>query len=381
MIYLNNSATSFPKPKTVVDSITGYLNSIPFTPYRSGRTQCNNDIISNCRKNISELFGITLNNQVIFTSGATESLNLAIKGLDYSQKNHVVTTNIEHNSVLRPLKHLESEGIINFSIVDCDETGIVSPQNINLAINNNSRAIVINHCSNVTGTVQNLVEISQIAKNNGLVLIVDASQSAGIIDIDVEKLGIDVLVFTGHKSLYGPQGIGGFYIREGLDIKPLKTGGTGIKSDLEFQPKEIPLYYEAGTQNIPGIVGLGAGVEFILNTGINNIRQRNEVIYKKITDYLLQLSAITVYQPSNIINASCSLVSFTINGMSVDDIHYMLENSFDIIVRSGLHCAPLIHRSIGTEKEGTVRISWSHFTTDQEIDTFLGAITEILKCL
>lgn len=376
MIYLNNSATSFPKPKEVIESVTSYLNTIPCNPHRSGNKSVSRNSMEVCRENIALLFNIKDTNRIIFTSGATESLNLAIKGLDLNNK-HVITTAIEHNSVLRPLKTLERDNIIDLTIIDCNDEGSINPDSIKKAIKDNTAAIFINHCSNVTGSITDLNAIGNIVKNNNILFIVDASQSAGIIPVDVLNNYIDMLVFTGHKSLYGMQGIGGIYIKENIDLKPLKIGGTGIKSDLLYQPEEMPLYYEAGTPNLPGIISLKSGIDFILATTIKEIYKKSLYFFNKVLKELQTLSNIIVYGPKTITERSPSIISFNIKNFSPEEICYILENSFNIIVRSGLHCAPLIHKAIGSYPKGSVRVSWSYFTTEKEIDLFLESIKEI----
>ena len=277
MIYLNNAATSYPKPREVNAAISSYLNEMPFHASRVGFEMQQVNIVDSCRDKLATLFNVENPRQIVFTSGSTESLNLAILGLSFNEC-HVITTSIEHNSVLRPLKTLEREGVITLSIVACDEAGYVNPQKIAHAIQKNTKLIVVNHSSNVTGTVLDIKTISRIARSHGIVLLVDASQSAGCVPIDVQQWDIDMLAFTGHKSLYGIPGIGGLYIREGIVLNPLKVGGTGVRSDLLYQPEEMPLYYEAGTQNVPGIVSLDAGVAFILRTRIDRIRMILEVL-------------------------------------------------------------------------------------------------------
>ena len=374
MIYLNNAATGYPKPEEVIKTINKYIKSIPVNSLRKGFTEKSNDLPSLCRKKIGALFNIKNEKNIIFTSGSTESLNLAIKGLNLKGK-HVITTVTEHNSVIRPLKHLERDGIIDLSFIGCDSRGYVAPGDIKKEIKNSTAALVINHCSNVTGAVQDLNSIKEILKEK-IIFIVDASQSAGIIPVDVETCGIDMLAFTGHKSLHGLPGIGGLYVRKGIKIKPLKVGGTGVRSDLLYQPEEIPMYYEAGTQNLPGIISLIAGIDFIFQESIKNIKNHTDKITEKILGEFKKIPQITIYNDN--INKRSSVFSFNIKGIEPEDGGYILENSFSIITRSGLHCAPLIHKSLGSYPKGSIRISPSYFTTFDEIDCFIDAIKKIV---
>ncbi len=373
MIYLNNAATSYPKPDTVINAVTSYIKSIPFHSSRGG---CETDIdpILFCRQKLAKLFNVTNSNNIIFTSGSTEALNLAIRGLESNGK-HIITTAIEHNSVLRPLKVLEEDGIIELSIIPCDKTGYVKTEDIAKEIKENTIAIIVSHCSNVTGTLLDIKSISKIAHSNNAIIIVDASQSVGCIDIDVIEEDIDVLAFTGHKSLYGIPGTGGLYIREGIKLKPLKVGGTGAKSETLYQPKERPTYYESGTPNSPGIISMSAGIDFIFNIGLNEIKKKKIALTVKIANELEKLSQIIVYG-NNTKNRS-PVFAFNIEGYLSSEVSLILENTYGIIVRSGLHCAPLIHKALGTYPTGLVRISPSYFNTFEEIDICINAIKEI----
>lgn len=375
MIYLNNAATSFPKPKAVLEAVTKILSNVPFHASRVGVDIQQEDIIFACRQKLAQLFNAPNPNQIVFTSGSTESLNLAIRGLNLKDQ-HVITTAIEHNSVLRPLKRLESQGKIRLSIVDCNSCGSVNPNDISEAIQKDTTLIAINHCSNVTGEVQDIKTISEIAHHNEIIFLVDASQSAGCYPIDVQESHIDLLAFTGHKSLYGIQGIGGLYIREGLDLEPLSVGGTGTRSDLLTQPEGMPIHYEAGTQNLPGIASLNAGANFILETGMDNIKRKKQKLFVKMMTELKEIPEIKIYGREDAAQR-VPIFCFNINGFEPSDLGYILRNSFHIIVRSGLHCAPLIHKALGSYPNGSVRVSPSYFTTVDEIDQFIQAVKQI----
>lgn len=374
MIYLNNAATTFPKPESVVRAVDEYLSNPPVQAKRSGYSR-GGDVIGDCRAKLAALFHLPDPAQMVFTSGATEAMNLVIKGFDFKGA-HIVTTTTEHNSVFRPLVALQDAGEIEATLVDCDATGFVSPEAIAAAIKKETRAIIVNHCSNVTGRLQDLKAIGSIAHLHDLMFIVDASQSAGYHDIDPLALHIDVLVFTGHKSLYGIPGTGGCYIREGLRPRPLKTGGTGVRADLLTQPGDMPLFYEAGTPNTPGIVALNAGLNYIRQKGIDTLRLKKEKWIGQISDALMAIPGIQVYG-QDIQRFPASVLSFNIQNMVPNDVVYMLEHSFDIIIRAGLHCAPLIHQALGTYPKGTLRVSPSSFTGEEEIETFIDAIKNI----
>ncbi|MBN2238239.1 MAG: aminotransferase class V-fold PLP-dependent enzyme [Dehalococcoidales bacterium] len=376
-IYLNNSATSYPKPECVVTGVEHYLRKAPFHHSRAGFDNESGDIVSECRNKLAVLFNAPEPSRIVFSSGATESLNAAIKGLALKGK-HVVTTASEHNSVLRPLKTLERDECITLSIVDCDENGLVPVDKIEETVNLETGAVIVNHCSNVTGTTNDIETIGKLVQRTDAAFIVDASQSAGVYNIDVQKMNIDILVFTGHKALYGMQGTGGAYIREGIALEPLKVGGTGVRSDYLYQPETMPMYYEAGTMNLPGILSLCTGVNYLLETGIDSMRKRKEEIVSRIRNALAEYEAVSLY-PGREYSGNTTLFCFTIEGLDPSDIGYLLENSYNIIVRSGLHCAPLIHKRIGSFPDGSIRVSPSYFTQDGEVEVFIDAVRQILQ--
>jgi cysteine desulfurase family protein len=375
MIYLNNAATTFPKPESVVKAVTEYLGSTPFHCLRTGRAGEENDLILSCREKLAMFFNAESPQNIVFTSGATESLNLVIQGLGL-EGGHVVTTAVEHNSVLRPLRWLEKEKGVELSIVNCDSFGHVDPDDIGKKIRKDTKAVIVNHCSNVTGEILDLDTVSDVCSSSKALFVVDAAQSAGCVPIDVRKNRIDLLAFTGHKSLYGIPGIGGLYIRGGISLKPLKFGGTGIQSELLDQPEDASLKYEAGTPNVPGIVSLDAGIGFVIKTGINVIEEKKKDHINKIVRALQEIPNIRVYG-RNDLNNRAPLFCFNVVGVSPEGVGNTLENNYGIVTRSGLHCAPLLHKVIGTYPEGAVRVSPSYFTTDEEIDKFVYAIKEI----
>jgi cysteine desulfurase family protein len=369
-IYLNNAATSFPKPPEVINAVEKYLTNFPYNGRRGDAD--GNDLLLDCRKKVALFFGITNYNDLIFSSGATESLNLVIKGLPLNGK-HVVTTSIEHNSVIRPLKALEREGKISLTIVACDHEGNIKLDDIKNAINPKTALLIVSHGSNVTGTCNVLKSMADIAHNAGALFAVDASQTVGVIPINVKSDSIDLLAFTGHKGLFGLQGCGGLYIRDTITLKPLKTGGTGVKSELLTQPQESPILYESGTLNLPGIISMSAGVDFINMNGMQNIQNHHNSLLKSFRASIDTNKKILQHGKSEVL----PIASVNIDGMNPEDVCYALSRSFGIEVRSGLHCSPLIHNSLGTYPKGTVRVSLSWFTTQSDIDTTANALHQL----
>ena len=376
MIYFNNTATSYPKPKEVNDAVIEYLNHPPVHSSRTGLERSEEDVDYACRANLARLFNADEPFNFVFASGSTEALNLVIKGLDL-KGGHVVSTAIEHNSVIRPLKTLERDGVITVDFVKCDAYAYVKPEWIDAAFKPNTKAVIVNHCSNVTGTILDLKAISDVAHSHNAVLVVDASQSAGMIPIDIKNWNIDYLAFTGHKSLFGMPGTGGLYMQRPFALEPLKTGGTGVKSEVLLQPKEMTMYYEAGTPNTLGIVSLNAGVKFVLKEGIEKILRHKRALIDHLLAALQPLPEITTYcHPEH---SSHSNFCFNIHGMTPEEVNYALESMFDIHVRSGLHCAPLLLENIGVHPWGTVRASPSYFSTLEDADQFVAAVKEIIR--
>jgi cysteine desulfurase family protein len=376
MIYFNNTATSFPKPQEVLDAVNEFNKIPPIHAARVGFEREPDDVIFNCRESLAKLFNVDDPERIMLTSGSTEALNLAIFGLQLNNA-HVITTVLEHNSVIRPLKHLERDGAIELTFLECDENSYIDPLAFKTALKPNTKAIVVNHSSNVTGGTLDLQAIAKVAHDGGAVLIVDASQSAGSIPIDCKNWDIDLLAFTGHKSLFGMQGTGGLYIKPGINLKPLKVGGTGVKSEVLYQPEDIPLYYEAGTPNMPGIVSLNAGVRFVLEKGVDHIHETKANMIKRMIAELQDYPEIKIYTKGE--NNSYVNFCFNIEGMVPEEVGYALDSCYDIIVRTGLHCAPLILKPIDVYPWGTVRVSPGYFSTTQEIDTFIEAIKDIIK--
>ncbi|MDD2335044.1 MAG: aminotransferase class V-fold PLP-dependent enzyme [Geobacteraceae bacterium] len=377
-IYLDNAATSHPKPESVYRAVDHALREIGTSPGRGGyrRGLDATRIVFGARESLAELFGIKDSSRLAFTSSATEALNLAIAGM-LRPGDHAVTTTMEHNSVSRPLRLAEKRGS-SITRIPCDRSGFLNPRDLAAALRADTRLIVLSHCSNVTGTVQLLAEIGHLATKSGVPLLVDAAQTAGVMPIDVTAMGISLLAAPGHKGLLGPQGTGFLYIAEGLELPPLVVGGTGGHSSGEEQPEEMPDRFESGTLNTPGIAGLRAGVEFILSTGIETIRKKEMSLARHLVEGLGRLRGITLYGPAPEKERG-GIVSFTVEGRDPAMLGFTLDQEYDIEVRTGLHCAPWAHRTIGTYPAGTIRVSPGWFTTDQEIETFLSTMHEIIK--
>ncbi|MDD3704906.1 MAG: aminotransferase class V-fold PLP-dependent enzyme [Clostridiaceae bacterium] len=378
MIYLDNAATTFPKPESVYRAVDDCLRNYCANPGRGGHKLSlkSGRVLLEARELLAELFNADSPENVILTQNATEALNLAIKGF-LNAGSHVITTSMEHNSVMRPLKILEERGI-ETTVVQCNEYGEIDIDSIKKEIKKETALIVATHASNVVGTITPIEGIGNLAKRYGLTFLVDASQTAGVYQIDMEKMNISMLAFTGHKSLMGPQGTGGLCIREGLKLIPLQEGGTGSKSESLYQPDIMPDRYESGTHNTPGIAGLCAGVNFINSKGIDTIRSHEQELTRYFLDGLREIKDVRVYGTKEI-EKQAPVVSINIGDIGSSEISYILDETFDIATRSGLHCAPMAHKTIGTLEQGTVRFSFSIFNTIYQVDTVLDAIAHIAR--
>lgn len=375
MIYLDNAATTFPKPNEVYDEVINCMKNYAANPGRSSHDMSlrASTKIAETRSEISSLFNIDNPFNVVFTVNATEGINIALKGF-LKKGDHVITTVIEHNSVLRPLNYLKDGGI-ETTLLDVDEFGLLDLKMLENSIKANTKLIVINHGSNVLGTVQDIDKIGAIAKNKGIAFMVDASQTAGVFNIDVKKSNIDLLAFPGHKGLLGPQGTGALYVKEGIKLKEFISGGTGSNSSEMIQPEFLPDKFESGTLNTPGIVGLGEGIKFIKKIGTKNIREHEEKLTEYLLDELRKLYFIKVYGLKTAKNRA-AVVSINVSNIDSSKVGYLL-NKENIAVRTGYHCAPLIHKVIGTEEYGTVRISFGYFNTFDDIEKLINALIYI----
>ncbi len=332
-------------------------------------------VLYDTRARLASLFGIEDPLRIAFTLNATMALNIALRGFIKSG-DHVVTTSMEHNSVARPLRWAESMGV-GLSIVQADsQTGQVDPADIIKAVTPSTTLIVMTHASNVTGTIMPVVEVGEFARSKGIALLVDTAQTAGAVPIDVEAMGIDMLAFTGHKSLFGPMGTGGLYVRPDLEVESLLRGGTGSRSEEDVQPEFMPDRLESGTPNTIGAAGLGAGLRFIEETGLDRIKERKQELVERFLEGLAGLGGVTVYGLPNTAGR-LSVVALNLDGLDCSETANRLDRDYDIMVRAGLHCSPWAHKSIGTYPEGAVRFSFGYFNTDDEIDAALSALKEI----
>jgi len=380
MIYLDNAATSWPKPESVYQAMDSFMRHTGASPGRSGHllSVAAARIIYEAREALCQLFGIADPSHLIFTSNATESLNLAIRGLLHIG-DHAITSSLEHNSVMRPLRALEKKGV-EVSVVNCAANGSLDPGDIERAIRPYTRLIVLNHASNVVGTVLPVAEVGRIAREHEVPLLVDAAQAAGCYPIDVEALNIDLLAFSGHKSLFGPQGTGGLYIHQGIEphLEPLKYGGTGSYSEHEHQPDFLPDKYESGTPNTVGLAGLGAGVRFVLQQGLDNIRRKEERLTKLLLDGLASIPGVSIQGNGNR-GDRIAVISFNVSGLTASEVAMQLEEDYRIMCRPGLHCAPVAHKTFGTFPQGSVRLSPGHFNSEQEMGKTLEAVRQIAR--
>ena len=378
MIYLDNAATSFPKPKETIEALNNFVLNTGGNPGRSGHTLSLEAarIIFETREKLTKFIGGRDSERLIFTQNGTESLNLAILGL-LKEKDHVITTSMEHNSVMRPLTFLQKEKGIRLSMAKCSSEGIIDIDDLKALMKKNTKAVIINHGSNVIGTVQPLQEVKKTIGD--AVLILDACQTIGSYPINVEQDGIDLLCFSCHKSLYSIQGLGAMYMKGSINLKPLRFGGTGSKSESIEQPTVLPDKYESGTPNTPAIASLYGGLTFIENTGFTKIIEKKRVLRESIVEGLSGIEGVKLYGPSQSTHASpLPVVSFNIINLLPSEVGYQL-NKEEIYTRVGLHCSPVAHKTIGTYSQGTVRATPGYFTTGEDIEHFLGVIRRIAK--
>lgn len=376
-IYLDNAATSFPKPAQVYEAVLDAMRRVGASAGRGTyRLALEADrLVFEARLALARLFNIADPARLVFTANATEALNLALKGL-LRPGDHVVTSTVEHNAVWRTLKVLEKTRGIRLTAVPCRPDASLDVADLARALADDTRLVVLTHASNVAGTLLPVAEIGRLTRSRGILFLVDAAQTAGVYPLDVEAMGIDLLAFTGHKGLLGPMGTGGLYIREGVSLTPLKEGGTGSQSLLEEQPEVLPDRYEAGTMNVPGLAGLKAGVEFLLAESVERIRAREQELTAFALEQLARVPGIRIYGPRDPAR-QVGVISFNLAGIGADRVAFLLDSVYDIQVRSGLHCAPQAHRTIGTLDTGTVRIGLGYFNTEGEIEALASALSAI----
>ena len=375
MIYFDNAATTQKKPPEVAKAVAEALCSFG-NAGRGGHeaTLGASRVIFDTRRALADFFHAKSPKQIAFTANSTESLNIAIKGI-LEPGDHVITTVLEHNSVLRPLYEMEKKGV-SLTILPSDEKGRVELSGFEQAVQSNTKAIICTHASNLTGNMLDIAKIGEVAREHQILFCVDASQTAGFVPIDVQEMKIDILCFTGHKSLLGPQGTGGIYVREGVLVRPLKTGGSGVQTYLKEHPPQMPTALEAGTLNGHGIAGLYAALSYLQETGIDTIRKKELHLMKRFWEGIKEIPGVKIYGDFDT-DFRCPIVSWNLGNYDSSEVSDALFQDYGIATRPGAHCAPLMHQSLGTAEQGAVRCSFSHFNTEEEIDTAVAAIREL----
>lgn len=375
-IYLDNAATSFPKPLSVTENMMDYMLNCGGNPSRgsSSHSLASNRAIYDCRENIANFFNFDKIENVIFTNNITSSINIILNGL-LKSGDHVVSSTMDHNSVLRTLEKLKNERNVEVDFVSANQKGFLSVADLELACKSNTKALIISHASNLTGSVQPLYEIGQLCKKLGMFFIVDTAQTAGVVPINMKELNISALAFTGHKSLFGPQGIGGFIITDEInsEMNTVFVGGTGSSSYSLDHPTELPDKFECGTLNTVGIIGLNSGINFIKEEGIDKIRNHEEALCRYALDELAKIDDIIIYGSMDE-KKRTSTILFNINNVDSSELGFYLDFEKHITTRTGLHCAPLAHKAIGSYPSGGVRISLGYYNTKEDIDALISAL-------
>ncbi len=374
LIYLDNAATSFPKPEAVYRRIDEILRIISGNPGRASHRMAleASRVIFTARETTARLFNVKDASRIAFTKNATEGINIALKGL-LKPGDHAVTTSFEHNSVVKTLGRLEKSGV-KVTKVRPDKEGLLNPKEIEAAVNRSTKIVCISHASNVFGTIQPIAEIGNLCRKRGVLFMVDGAQTAGVLPMEMEGMNIDIFAATGHKALFGPQGTGFLYLKEGIEPEPLVDGGTG---ELEVS-LEMPDRLESGTMNTPGVGGLGAGVEFLLKEGVGKVRKYEEGLIGRLLEGLKKIKGVKIIGPTDA-SKRVALIAFNIEGQNPAEVGVRLDNDFAIMVRTGVHCAPEAHREAGTHPDGAVRVSPGYFTKEEEVEEFLRAMGEIAK--
>ena len=377
MIYLDNAATTLHKPQQVIDAVVHAMQSMGNCARGTHEEALDAArTVYDARVRLASLFGCPRVDHVAFTANSTEALNMAINGL-IDPGDHVISTDLEHNSVLRPLYRLEAEHGAELSFVSADKLGNVDYADFERLMKPNTRAVVCTNASNLTGTVLDIERIAKTAHSHGALVIVDASQTAGCWPIDMKKMGIDVLCFTGHKGLMGPQGTGGICVKEGIEIRPFKVGGSGVQSYSRTHPAEYPTRLEAGTLNGHGIAGLGAAARFISETGVENIHAKERSLMLRFYEGVKNIEGVTVY--GDFTKDKTAIVALNIRDYESGEVSYELSQGYGIATRPGAHCAPRMHKALGTAEVGAVRFIFSFYNTEEEIDEAVRAVAELAK--
>src|SRR3989338_6109315 len=379
-VYLDNAATSFPKPESVYLAADRFLRHIGTSPARGSypKAQESQRILIQLRSKLSQLLGIREPSNLILTNNATDSLNLALKGY-LKEGDHVVTTNLEHNAVIRPLWALRKTRNLDVTVVNSNLEGEINPDDILKAVTPKTKLIACVHASNVLGTIQPIREIAQKTRELGIPLLVDGSQTTGALPVNIEELGIDMFAFTGHKSLLGLTGTGGLFVRENLDLQPLREGGNGTHSNSLEQPTVRPERYESGTPNMVGLAGLLAGVEYLLEHDVSQIRQHELELNTLLMARLSDIAGVRIYGPKA--DNKVGITSISLDNLDTAELGQMLGKKFGVMVRTGIHCSPLIHQTIGTKDQGTIRFSLGWANTREDIDTAVQAVSEIAQAI
>ncbi len=379
VIYLDHAATSWPKPPSVTEAVVNAMLNDAANPGRGSHAMAvrASRILFETRKQLAKLFNIKNPNDIAFASNTTMALNMAIKGF-LKPGDHVIATSVEHNSVRRPLYYLEQTIGIEVTYVESDERGNLNIDDIAKAIRPHTTLAVVNHSSNLLGTIMPVADIAELTRKHGIKLLVDAAQSAGIIPVDVKAMGIHMLAFPGHKGLLGPQGTGGLYIDPELELVPLLHGGTGSQSEALEQPQVRPDRYEAGTQNTPGLAGLKTGVQYVLNETVENIHTKEWALTQRLIQGLLPVEGVKLLGPE-LGEQRTGIVAFNMEKVDPSELSFILDQHYRIAVRAGFHCTPLAHASAGTSATGAIRASVGVFTTEAEIDALTDAIKEIAQ--
>ena len=383
MIYMDNAATTMHKPQEVIDAVVNAMNSMGNAGRGASEAALSaSRVIYDTRDRLAELFGAEDARRIAFTSNSTESLNIAIKG-SLNPGDHVITTVLEHNSVLRPLYEMEKNGV-ELSIIRCDEKGMPDISQMEASIKENTKMIICTNGSNLTGNYVDVSVIGKMAHAHGLMFVVDASQTAGVFPINVQKMNIDILCFTGHKGLLAPQGTGGIYVKEGIELRPLKTGGSGIQTYSKEHPVQMPTALEAGTLNGHGIAGLHAALGYLKKEGIDNIRRKEQELMWRFYNGVKDIPGVKIYGDYSQ-KERCAIVTLNIGDYDSSEVSgsgevgMALGEEYGISVRSGGHCAPLMHKALGTVEQGAVRFSFSHYNTEEEVDAAVRAIHELAE--
>lgn len=376
-IYLDNAATSYPKPEKVAKAIYEFMINNGTSSGRGSyqKAMKSDFLVYETRKLVGEMFNFKYPKRVIFTSNVTEALNIALRGI-LKENDHVITSSLEHNAVWRCLKTLEQERNIQITKVKANQEGYTDPKNVEKVIQENTKLIVFTHASNVLGTIQPIKEIGKIAKEKNILFLVDAAQTAGVLNIDIDENNIDLLAFTGHKSLLGPMGTGGLVVNTQENITPLKAGGTGGDSAYEYQPDYYPNKLETGTLNVSGIAGLREAIKYIKSEGIDKIHSKEQELTEYAINNLSRVKNIKIYGPKKSKDI-VGVISFNIDNMRAEDVVYSLDSKYNIMLRAGLHCAPNAHELIGTKEIGAIRLGIGYFNEKEDIDKLVDALNEI----